>query len=86
MNEEDSLMVEETDDGSLYQDVGDGQIWVDLKDIYEGKLIDHTDRLNINDENCCCSVSKLCLTLRFHGLQHARLLCPLSLPKFMSIE
>ena len=56
-------MVKETDDGSLYQDVGDGQIQVDLKDICEGKLIDHSDRLNINDENCCCPVAKLCLTL-----------------------
>ena len=57
-------MVKETDDGSLYQDVGDGQIQVDLKDICEGKLIDHSDRLNINDENCCCcSVTELCLTL-----------------------
>ena len=27
---------------------------------------------------CCCSVAKLCLTLQLHGLQHARLLCPLS--------
>ena len=27
---------------------------------------------------CCCSVTKLCLTLRTHGLQPTRLLCPLS--------
>ena len=26
--------------------------------------------------SCCCSVAKLCPTLRPHGLQHARLLCP----------
>ena len=25
---------------------------------------------------CCCSVAKLCLTLRPHELQHARLFCP----------
>ena len=25
---------------------------------------------------CCCSVPKSCLTLRIHGLQHARLPCP----------
>ena len=25
---------------------------------------------------CCCSVTKLCLTLRPHGLQHIRLPCP----------
>ena len=25
---------------------------------------------------CCCSVAKSCLTLRPHGLQHVRLLCP----------
>ena len=25
---------------------------------------------------CCCSVSKSCLTLRHHGLQHSRLPCP----------
>ena len=25
---------------------------------------------------CCCSVAKLCLTLRLHGLQHSRLFCP----------
>ena len=25
---------------------------------------------------CCCSVAKSCPTLRLHGLQHARLLCP----------
>ena len=25
---------------------------------------------------CCCSVTQLCLTLRSHGLQHARLPCP----------
>ena len=42
----------------------------------------------------CCSVVKLCPTLQPHGLQHARLFCPLlssssvsrSLLKFMSIE
>ena len=39
----------------------------------------------------CCSVTKSCLdSLRPHGLQHARLLCPplssYSLSKFMSIE
>ena len=26
--------------------------------------------------HCCCSVTKLCLTLWLHGLQHTRLLCP----------
>ena len=26
---------------------------------------------------CCCSVTLLCLTLRIHGLQHARIPCPL---------
>ena len=25
---------------------------------------------------CCCSVTQLCLTLRPHGMQHARLPCP----------
>ena len=35
---------------------------------------------------CCCSVAQLCLTLRSHGLQHARLPCPLSSPKVCSIE
>ena len=43
-----------------------------------------------NEVNCCCcSVAKSCLTLRPHGLQHARLPCPslsLSLLKLMSIE
>ena len=29
---------------------------------------------------CCCSVVKSCLTLQFHGLQHARLPCPLPSP------
>ena len=29
-------------------------------------------------EGCCCSVSKPCLTLRPHGLQHTRLPCPSS--------
>jgi len=29
---------------------------------------------------CCCSVTKSCLTLRSHGLQHARLPCPLLSP------
>ena len=28
------------------------------------------------DYCCCCSVTKSCLTLRLHGLQHARLPCP----------
>ena len=39
---------------------------------------------------CCCSVAKLCPTLRPHGLQHTRLLCPSLFPqsllKFMSFE
>ena len=29
---------------------------------------------------CCCSVAQLCLTLRPHGLQHARLPCPSPTP------
>ena len=29
---------------------------------------------------CCCSVTKSCLTLRPHGLQHARLPCPSPTP------
>ena len=33
---------------------------------------------------CCCSVAKSCLTLRPHGLQHARLPCPLPSPKVCS--
>ena len=41
-------------------------------------------------KQCLCrSVAKSCLTLRPHGLQHARLLCSLlspSLLKFMSVE
>ena len=39
---------------------------------------------------CCCSIAKLCLTLRCHGLQHVRpplsITISQSLPKFMSIE
>ena len=34
-------------------------------------------------KSCCCSVSKSCATLRSHGLQHARLLCPSLLPSFL---
>ena len=30
---------------------------------------------------CCCSVTQLCLTLRPHGLQHARLSCPSPSPR-----
>ena len=48
---------------------------------------------NIINQLCCCLVTQLCLTLRPHGLQHARLPCPSptprlyqSLPKLMSIE
>ena len=33
---------------------------------------------------CCCSVTKLCLTLRHHGLQHAGLLCPSPPPRVCS--
>ena len=33
---------------------------------------------------CCCSVAQLCLTLQFHGLQHARLLYPSSSPGICS--
>ena len=29
-------------------------------------------------QNCCCWVTKPCLTLRPHGLRHTRLLCPSS--------
>ena len=39
--------------------------------------------------SCCCLISKLCLTLRPHGLQHARLPCPSLSPnllRLMSIE
>ena len=32
--------------------------------------------LNLCLPSCCCSVVKLCLTLKCHGLQHARLSCP----------
>ena len=32
----------------------------------------------------CCLVSKLCLTLLLHGLQHARLLCPSLSPRVFS--
>ena len=30
----------------------------------------------LNGVPCCCSVTKSCLTLRSHGLQHTRLPCP----------
>ena len=30
----------------------------------------------------CCSVTQLCVTLRLHGLQLARLPCPYHLPEF----
>ena len=33
----------------------------------------------------CCSVTKLCLTLQPHGLQHTRLLCPSPSPEFTQI-
>ena len=33
---------------------------------------------------CCCSVTQLCLTLRSHGLQHARLPCPSPTPRACS--
>ena len=33
---------------------------------------------------CCCSVTKLCLTLRPHGLGNARLPCPSSSPRVCS--
>ena len=33
---------------------------------------------------CCCSVAKSCLTLQFHGLQHARLPCPSLSPRISS--
>ena len=53
----------------------------------------HLDKQLFRNElrPCCYSVAKLYLTLRTHGLQHARLLCPLpnniwSLLKFMPIE
>ena len=32
----------------------------------------------------CCSVAKSCLTLRPHGLQHSRLLCPSPSPRLCS--
>ena len=35
-------------------------------------------------KRCCCSVSKLCLTLQPHELQHARLPCPSLSPKVCS--
>ena len=34
-------------------------------------------------QNGCCSVVKSCLTLQFHGLQHARLPCPYHLLEFV---
>ena len=38
--------------------------------------------------NCCCSVAKLFLTLSLqrHGLQHVKLLCPSSSPRFAQIH
>ena len=33
---------------------------------------------------CCCSVTKSCLTLQPHGLQHTRLLCPPLSPRVCS--
>ena len=40
--------------------------------------------------HCCCTVTQSCLTLRPHGLQHARLSCPSlffqSLLKLMCVE
>ena len=33
---------------------------------------------------CCCSVTKSCLTLWPHGLQHARLACPSPTPRVCS--
>ena len=46
-------------------------------------------QLGMDTVKNCCLVTKSCLTLQPHWLQHARLLCPplsLSLLKFMSIE
>ena len=43
-------------------------VWMDFM------LLNHTLK------NSCCSVVKSCLTLQFHGLQHARLPCPLPSP------
>ena len=33
---------------------------------------------------CCCPVTKSCLTLQSHGLQHTRLLCPPQFPAVCS--
>ena len=33
---------------------------------------------------CCCSITKLCLTLRPHGLQHTRPPCPSPFPRVCS--
>ena len=40
--------------------------------------------LHIRPFTCCCSVTKSCLTLRPHGLQHAQLLCPPLSPRVYS--
>ena len=40
--------------------------------------------LHIRPFTCCCSVTKSCLTLRPHGLQHALLLCPPLSPRVYS--
>ena len=47
----------------------------------------HCDRASIGCFSfcgCCCSVAQLCPTLRLHGLQHAKLLCPSLSSEFCS--
>ena len=37
----------------------------------------HRDReIDRDKDQLCCLISKSCLTLRLHGLQHAKLPCP----------
>ena len=43
---------------------------------YRGCLLDFASYISV----CCRLVAKWCLTLQFHGLQPARLLCPWDFP------
>ena len=44
----------------------------------------HSAAPDVPQQLACCLVTKLCLTLRPHGLQHARLPCPSASPEVCS--
>ena len=42
----------------------------------ESRTYEFLFQTDLSRGRCCCSVAKLCLTLRSHGLQHTKNLCP----------